>query len=132
MAPTTNRPISGWHVFKNNWARDLSGAKYANGYFGIGFQVGGPPVNLTFDSNTLQFAAEEQVVRRARLDPDADARPVDLVGRRDGGRFRYSEHTLDDGVGLGERDRVGSGSTLPQRLKPLLLATVYGTAEAVP
>jgi hypothetical protein len=57
--PTTNRPISGWHVFKNNWARDLSGAKYANGYFGIGFQLGGPPVNLTFDSNTLQFAAED-------------------------------------------------------------------------
>jgi hypothetical protein len=57
--PTAGRPISGWHTFKNNWARDVSGVKYANGYFAMGFQIDGPPMSITIDSNTTQFAPDD-------------------------------------------------------------------------
>ena len=46
-------------VIDNNLFEDVSGSKYGSGYFGMCFQIGGPPGDMTFSNNTCHFASEE-------------------------------------------------------------------------
>jgi hypothetical protein len=100
--PTSSLARTANFVFQNNLCTDVSGVKYAWGFFGMGWEFGGIPANLTATNNTIQFAADDFGQSRPpagiwlqnSTDLTDSAWHNNVFGADLGGDGRYSAYTI--------------------------------------